>query len=90
MPTIQELKDYLGIDGGQSDAMLADFLNMARGMVENILRYQVAMLNPVPGEVKGAIMQAVDYLYSHRGSADNRFLEKSLMVLLEPLRKKEF
>ena len=90
MPTIQELKDYLGIDGGQSDAMLADFLNAARELIEGILRYQVALLNPTPPLVKEALKFTVAYLYSGREQANIQELERTLRIMLQSIRKKEF
>ena len=90
MPTIAELKTYLGIDGSHQDSLLADFLNTAKEIVEKILRYQIGVLNPIPASVKDALKHAVGYLYSNRENTDYRQLEKWLVTLLEPLRKKEF
>ena len=90
MPSIAELKIYLGIDGNLLDSLLADFLNTATDIVEKILRYPIAKLTPIPGSVKDALKHAVGHLYAHRENADIPQLEKMLVALLEPLRKKEF
>ena len=90
MPSIEELKMYLGIDGSHNDSLLADFLNTARDIVEKLLRYQIAVLNPIPASVKDALKHAVGYLYANRENADIPQLEKWLVALIEPLRKKEF
>ena len=90
MPTLQEIKDYLGVDGGHSDPLLLSQLEAARELVESILRYQIAMLNPVPSLVKEAIKFAVAFLYSAREQADMGVLEKALRSLLSSLRREAF
>ena len=90
MPTIQELKDYLGIDGSQSDSLLADFLKTAQDMVETVLRFPIAKLGELPGAVKEALKYSVAFLYSNRENADIRQLEKTLATLLSGHRRKEF
>jgi len=90
MPTIQELKDYLGIDGGHLDSLLADFLSTAQDMVEKVLRYPIGKLNPLPGVVKESIKYTVGFLYANREQADIASLERTLAQLLSGHRKKEF
>ena len=90
MPTIDELKIYLGIDGGHLDPLLADFLRTAEDMVEKILRYPIGKLNPLPSIVKEALKYCVGVLYANRENADLIQLERTLVVLLSALRKKEF
>jgi len=90
MPTIEELKTYLGVDGSHLDSLLADFLNTAKELVEKVLRYQIAVINPTPDLVKEALKYSVAYLYTNRETANLAELERTLSILLSSLRKKEF
>ena len=90
MPTIEELKIYLGIDGEHLDALLADFLKTAQEHVEAILRYKIATIEPTPQLVKEALRYAVGVLYTSRESANIQELTGALARLLEPLRKQVF
>ena len=90
MPTLQEIKDYLGVDGEYSDPLLNSLLEMAREMVENILRYQIALLNPTPHIVKEAVKFTVAYMFSNREQGDIGQLEKTLRTLLSSLRDEKF
>jgi len=90
MPTLQELKDYLGIDGGHNDSLLLSQLGAAREIIEGILRYQIAMLNPLPHLVKEALKFAVAFLYANREQADMGLLERMLQSMLQSLRKEAF
>ena len=90
MPTLQEVKDYLGVDGGHSDPLLLSQLEAGREMVEAILRYQIAKINPVPATVKQAVMFAVAYMFTGREQADMRVLEQMLRNMLSSLRREAF
>jgi hypothetical protein len=91
MPTIEELKNYLGIDGGHLDSLLADFLNTAKELVEKVLRYQIGLANnPMPSLIKEALRYSVAYLYNNRESANFLELERTLATLLQSLRKGGF
>ena len=90
MPTIEELKVYLGIDGSYLDSLLADFLNTAKELVEKILRYKIGSLQPTPGLIKEALKYAVGFLYSNRENANIAELELTLARLLQSLRKEGF
>ena len=52
MPTIEEMKTYLGIDGEWLDSLLADLLNLAQGIIEKVLRYPLSELQEVPPTIK--------------------------------------
>ena len=90
MPTIEELKTYLGIDGSHLDSLLADFLNTARELVEKVLRYKIESLQPMPGLVKEALKYSVGVLYTNRETANIGELELTLARLLQSLRKEGF
>ena len=90
MPTLQEIKDYLGIDGGHSDPLILSQLQAARELVDSILRYQIALLSPTPSIVNEAIKFAVGYMFTHRESGDFKQLEYTLKSMLASLRKEAF
>ena len=90
MPTLQEVKDYLGVDGGHSDPLLLSQLEAGREMVESILRYQIAKINPVPATVKQAILFATAYQFTGREQADMKILNNMLRNMLSSLRREAF
>lgn len=90
MPTLQEIKDYLGVDGGHNDPLLLSMMDASRELVEGILRYQIATLNPMPPLVKEAIKLSTACFFVGREGADIQALEKTLRTMLSGLRKKAF
>ena len=90
MPTLQEVKDYLGVDGEFSDSLIQTQIEAARELVEGILRYQIAKVNPVPSLIKEAIKFAVAFLFSNREDADIASLTRTLRTMLSSLRKEAF
>lgn len=90
MPTIEELKNYLGIDGSHLDSLLADFLNTAKELVEKVLRYKIRRTNTMPSLIKEALRYSVAYMYNNRENANFLELEKTLAILLGSLRKRGF
>ncbi|MCL2555454.1 MAG: head-tail connector protein [Firmicutes bacterium] len=90
MPTLQEIKDYLGVDGGHNDPLLLSQIETARELVESVLRFQIAKIQPLPHLVKEAIKFAVAYIFTHREQADLSFLDKSLRTMLNSLRREVF
>ena len=87
MPTIEEIKIYLGIDGSYNDSLIDDFLKTAKEIVEKVLRYEIENLEPMPVVIKEAVKYAVGYLYSNRETADFLMLEKTIAIILSHLRK---
>ena len=90
MPTLQEVKDYLGVDGVHSDPNLLSMLEAARELVESILRYQIAKVSPVPNLIKEAIKFAVAFIFSNREGADIASLTRTLRTMLNSLRREAF
>jgi len=90
MPTLQEIKDYLGVEGGHSDPLLNSLSEAARELVEGTLRYKIAKINPVPALVNEALKFTVAYLFSNREQADIPLLERMLRSMLSSLRKEAF
>ena len=87
MPTIEEIKIYLGIDGSHNDSLIDDFLKTAKEIVEKVLRYEIENLEPMPVVIKEVVKYAVGYLYSNRETADFLMLEKTIAIILSHLRK---
>ena len=90
MPTLQEVKDYLGIEGGHNDPLLNSLMNASRQIVEGVLRYQIEKVNPIPTLIIEAIKFTTAFLYSGRETADVKALEKTLRIMLQSLRQEAF
>jgi hypothetical protein len=90
MPTLQEIKDYLGIDGGHNDPLLNSMMDAARELVESILRYPIAKVQPPQAKIGEAIKIATACLFAGRETADIQALEKTLRTFLSSIRKNAF
>lgn len=90
MPTIEEIKVYLGIDGEYLDSLLADLLNLAKNIIEKTLRYQLTEFETIPATIKETAKFIVAAYYNGRDNTNAREVENTVALLLSELRKKEF
>ena len=90
MPTLQEVKDYLGVSDNFNDPLLNSLMNASRIIVEGVLRYQIEKVNPVPTLITEAIKFTTAFLYSGRETADVGALEKTLRTMLMSVRQEAF
>lgn len=88
--TLDEIKQYIGLDGDENDKILAAMLTSAEHLVKKILR--VPIIDNSSEIVKNAVLFTVWQLYFHRDHKDfdSVKLELTLAVMLSDLRKKEF
>ena len=88
--TLGEVKQYLGLDGGEDDKLLAVLLSSAEHTVEKVLRQPIR--KDTPEIAKTAVLFTVWQLYFHRDNKEfnSAQLETTLAVMLSDLRKKEF
>lgn len=90
MPTVEDIKLYLGIDGNWLDSLLADFLNLAKDIIEKVLRYKLTELDTIPPTIKECAKFIVSAYYTNREKTDARELENTVALMLSELRRKEF
>lgn len=88
--TVGEAKRYLGLDGGEQDALLAVFLRSAEHTVEKVLRAKID--SKTPEIVKTAVLYVVWQLYFHRDDGEFKAsgVEATVAVMLSDLRKPKF
>lgn len=90
MPTIEEMKVYLGIDGDWLDPLIADLINLAQEMIEKVLRYPLTEFEQVPQTVKETAKFIVSAYYNNKEQTNANEIEKSVALLLSEYRKKVF
>lgn len=90
MPTIEEMKLYLGIDGDWLNPLLADFIKLAQGIIEKVLRYPLSELETIPPTIKDTAKFIVSAYYNDREKTNARELENTVALLLSEYRRKEF
>ena len=90
MPTIGEIKVYLGIDGDFLDPLLADFINLAQEIIEKVLRYKLSELEEIPSTIKETAKYIVACYYNNRSNTNSKDVENNVAVMLSEYRKKEF
>lgn len=90
MPTVEEMKVYLGIDGEFLDSLLADFINFAKDIIEKVLRYSLDEFESIPATIKETAKFIVSAYYNNREQTNTNEIEKSVALLLSEYRRKEF
>ncbi len=90
MPTVEEMKVYLGIDGEFLDSLLADFINLSKDIIEKVLRYSLSEFETIPPTIKETAKFIVSAYYNNREQTNTNEIEKSVALLLSEYRRKEF
>ena len=79
--SLDEMKNYLRIDGAEEDALVESLMQSAEHMCSDVIRGTSEEL-AVAGSGKAAVMYATAYLYEHREEADHHQLMITLRSLL--------
>lgn len=90
MPTVEEMKLYLGIDGDWLDPILADFLNMAKELIEKVLRYSLSEFETIPSTIKETAKYIVSAYYNNRELTKTNEVECAVALMLSEYRRPEF
>lgn len=90
MPTIEEMKLYLGIDGNWLDPVIADLINLAQEIIEKVLRYPLSEFEIIPQTIKETAKFIVSTYYNNKEQTNTNEVEKSVALLLSEYRKKVF
>lgn len=90
MPTVEEMKVYLGIDGSYLDSLLADFIGLAKDLIEKVLRYPLTDFETIPPTIKETGKYIVCAYYNNRSNANAQEVENMVALMLSEYRKKEF
>ncbi|WJD84487.1 head-tail connector protein [Limosilactobacillus fermentum] len=89
-PSLDEVKNYLRVDGTSEDKLINRFIASAITTIENILRHPISDYDVVPDDIHTAILYTVAYLYEYRETADFDAMIKFLRAILTPYRKEAF
>ena len=90
MPTVEEMKTYLGIDGEWLDDLLADLLNLAKELIEKVLRYPLTEFEEIPQTIKETAKLIVSSYYNNKENTNSNELENTVALLLSAYRRVEF
>lgn len=90
MPTIEEMKLYLGIDGDWLDPLIADLINLSQEIIEKVLRYQLAEFEQVPQTIKETAKFIISEYYNNKENVNVGEIENSVALLLSEYRKVGF
>lgn len=90
MPTVEEMKVYLGIDGDYLDSLILDFINLAQNIIEKVLRYPLSEFEEIPATIKETAKYIISAYYTNREQTNVKELENNVAVLLSEYRRKEF
>ena len=90
MPTIEEMKVYLGIDGDWLDPLIADLINLAQEIIEKVLRYPLSEFEIIPQTIKETAKFIVSSFYHNKEQTNPNEVEMAVSLLLSEYRKKVF
>ena len=92
MISLDQLKTYLGLDGGECDALLSGFLRSAKHIVEKVLRKDLNEIEQKPEIINTAIQYICWQMYFHRDAGDfnMRGIEMTVALMLSDLRESGF
>ena len=90
MPTIEEMKTYLGIDGDWLDPLIADLINLAQEIIEKVLRYPLSEFDIIPQTINETAKFIVSSSYHNKEQTNANEVEKSVSILLSEYRNKVF
>nr|WP_289698157.1 head-tail connector protein [Enterocloster clostridioformis] len=89
--TLQEAKEYLRVDYGDEDELIASLIESAQSLCMSIARIDTSEDFLGTGEIgRIATLYTVGYLYEHREEADHHELTLTLRSLLFGIRKEGF
>ena len=86
MISLEEMKNYLRVDGNEDDELIQNLLNTAQLLCRDVARCEIEESSAA----RMAIMYAAAYLYEHREEAAHNELLLSLRALLVGERKAGF
>ena len=66
MIPLEEVKLYLRVEGDEVDALISSFIEIARNICEDILRYPLSEFEEVPVLVKQAMLYCIANMYEKR------------------------
>lgn len=89
-PSLDEVKNYLRVDGTSEDDLINRFIASAITTVENVLRHSLSDYETLPEDIHTAILYTVAYLYEYRETADFDAMIKFLRAILTPYREEAF
>ena len=80
MPTIEEIKLYLGIDGGWLDPLLADLLKLAQGIIEKVLRYPLTEFEEIPPTIKESAKFIISSYYHNKENTNVNIITNEIEI----------
>ena len=88
--TVPEVKQYLGLDGGEQDKLLTVLLEAAERVLEKVLRRKLA--RRITGIEKTATLYVVWQLYFNRDNEEFKpaEIESTVAIMLSDLRENRF
>lgn len=87
MVTLEEMKQYLRVDGADEDGLIQSLMDSAEAICKDVVRNEAS---DVTSAMRIAVLYTVSYLYEHREEADHGELMRSLRALLMGERKSAF
>lgn len=85
--SLEEVKEYLRVDGESEDALITSFICSVQEICEGILRYPLSELEVVPETIKQAICYGVACFYEQREKVNAKEVLEMMKNLLFSYRK---
>ncbi len=85
--TLEEAKLYLKVEGNEDNTLIADLINAAEELCQDILRFPLTEFTEVPETVKQAVFYAIGNLYEQRETMDMKAMIELMKRLLFAYRR---
>lgn len=99
MIPLEKVKLYLKVEGDEEDALISSFIEIARNICEDILRYPLSESEEVPVLVKQAMLYCIANMYEKREGTHHYMKNESggiletinmMKLMLNSLRKESW
>ena len=84
MLDLDEVKSYLRIEGDEEDSLISSFIEIARSICEDILRYPLSEFEEIPALVKQAMLYCITNIYEKR-EGTHHYLKNESGGILETI-----
>jgi uncharacterized phage protein (predicted DNA packaging) len=82
---LNEVKEYLRVDGDDENTLITSLIIMATELVEDVLRRKISEFDPIPETIRQAVLLTVATFYENRQGGKDGLNTADLIDLIRRL-----
>lgn len=82
---LDEVKEYLRVDGDDENSLITSLIIMATELVEDVLRRKITEFDPIPETIRQAVLLSVGTFYENRQGGKDGLNTADLIDLIRRL-----